>query len=80
MSYENANTYLQEIGFLKSEANANLYYLVVEVEILILSLSVDDLFLIGSLGLIEDYKRELAEEFEMKDLGLIHYFLGMEVW
>ena len=40
----------------------------------------DDLFLIGSLGLIEDCKRDLAEEFEMKDLGLMHYFLGMEVW
>ena len=49
-------------------------------EILILVLYVDDLFLTSSLGLIVDCKRNLAEEFEMKDLGLIHYFLGMEVW
>lgn len=25
-------------------------------------------------------KRELDFEFEMKDLGLMHYFLGLEVW
>jgi hypothetical protein len=25
-------------------------------------------------------KRELSVEFEMKDLGLTHYFLGLEVW
>eukprot|EP00253_Pinus_taeda_P032203 PITA_32203 len=35
---------------------------------------------LGSLGLIEECKRDLAAEFKMKDLGLMHYFLGMELW
>jgi hypothetical protein len=45
-----------------------------------LILYVDDLFLIGDEKLIVMCKRELASEFEMKDLGLMHYFLGLEVW
>ena len=43
-------------------------------------LYVDDLFVIGTDGLIADMKRKIATEFEMKDLGMMHYFLGMEVW
>ena len=47
---------------------------------MILLLYVDDLFVTGMDGLIADMKRKLAVEFEMKDLGMMHYFLGMEVW
>ena len=47
---------------------------------MILLLYVDDLFVTGMDGLIADTKRKLAAEFEMKDLGMMHYFLGMEVW
>ena len=45
-----------------------------------LLLYVDDLFVTGTDGLIADTKRKLVAEFKMKDLGMIHYFLGMEVW
>jgi hypothetical protein len=41
---------------------------------------VDDLFLTGEEKLITECKQRLAAEFEMKDLGLMHYFLGLEVW
>ena len=31
-------------------------------------------------GLIADTKINIAVEFEMKELGMMHYLLGMEVW
>ena len=46
---------------------------------MILLLYVYDLFATGEDGLIADMKRKLSIEFEMKDLGMMHYFLGMEV-
>ena len=45
-----------------------------------LLLYVDDMFVTGMDGLIVDMKRNLVAEFEMKDLGMMPYFLGMEVW
>ena len=47
---------------------------------MILLLYVDDLFLTGDEELILDSKRKLTTEFEMKDLGTMHYLLGLEVW
>ena len=40
----------------------------------------DDLFGTGKGKLILDSKWKLTAEFEMKDLGPMHYFLGLEVW
>jgi hypothetical protein len=57
----------------------NLYLLRKEGDILILVLYVDDLFLTGAKNLVTSCKKDLAKEFEMKNLGLMHYFLGLEV-
>ena len=63
-----------------SKVDSNLYYKVEEGNPVILILYVDDLFIIGEDGLIANTKRKLAVEFKMKDLGMMHCFLGMEVW
>jgi hypothetical protein len=49
-------------------------------ELVILLLYADDLFLTGEENLITDCKKKLVVEFEMKELGPMHYFLGLEVW
>eukprot|EP00253_Pinus_taeda_P027446 PITA_27446 len=63
-----------------SEVDPNLYYIMVGGLPLILVLYVDDLILTRANSLIQDCKADLAREFEMKDIGLMHYFLGLEVW
>jgi len=68
------------LRFNKTVADDNLYYKVVDGRPLILVLYVDDLFLTGDEDMIVKCKKDLACEFEMKDLGLMHYFLGLEVW
>ena len=78
--YSRIDTYLQEMGFTKSDADLNLYFIVIGEEPFILVLYVDDMVIMGAERLIEHCKRDLALEFEMKDIGLMHYFLGLEVW
>jgi len=69
-----------KLGFTRSNVDPKFYFNVVQGMPLILVLYVDDLFLIGSEPLMIECKRKLASKFEMKDLGLMHYFLGLEVW
>ena len=62
------------MGFTKSQADSNLYYKVEDGNPVMLILYVDDLFVTGMDGLIADTKRNIATEFEMKDLGMMHFF------
>jgi hypothetical protein len=65
------------MGFTKSEVDPNLYFILVGFDPLIFLLHMDDFFLIGAKELIAGCKEYLATEFEMKDIGLMHYFLGL---
>ena len=76
--YDKMDNFLTSLGFTKSKVDSNLYYKVEEGNPVIILLYVDQ-FVTGEDGLITDTKRKLAAEFEMKDLGMMHYFLGMEV-
>ena len=68
------------MGFHKSEADPNLSFIMVGDDPLILLLYVDDLFITGRERPIAPCKKDLAAEFEMTNIGLMHYFLGLELW
>ena len=58
--YSRKYNYLHKLGFLKNEADPNLYFKVVENQPLILILYGNDLFLTGEEILIVEYKRDLT--------------------
>jgi hypothetical protein len=78
--YGRIDSFLTSLGFTKSKEDSNLYFKIMNNEPVILLLYVDDLFLTGEEKLITECKKRLASEFEMKYLGLMNYFLGIEVW
>jgi hypothetical protein len=67
-------------GFRKSVVDPSLYYNTFNGKSLNLVLYIDDLFLTGTESLIVECKYVLASNFEMKDLDMMHFFLGLEVW
>ena len=71
---------LMTIGFTESKVDSNIYFKVEGRIPVMLLLYVNDLFLTWKEELIKDASRRLATKFEMKDLGMMYYFLGMEVW
>ena len=75
--YGRINGFLMTLGFTKTKEDSNLYYKVECDRLMILLLYVDDLFLTSEYNPINECKKNLATEFYMKDLGMIHYFLSL---
>ena len=76
--YGRIDNFLSSLDFTKNKIDSNLYYKVEDGNPVLLLMYVNDLFVTVMDGLIVDTKRKLAAEFEKKDLGMMHYFLGME--
>jgi hypothetical protein len=78
--YSIIDEHLQNLGFAKSFSKSTLYVKQNGAIILIISLYVDDLLVTGNnISLVEKFKQEMMEVFEMTDLGLMTFFLGMEI-
>ena len=79
--YEKIDTYFLSNGFKWCKSDSNLYVKNFGDEILIIVLDVDDLIITGSqLISIQKLKESLKNEFEMTNLGLLHYFMGLQIW
>ena len=78
--YSRIDAHMVDLGFKKSLSEFTLYIKKVDDEILVVSLYVDDLLVTGSSKkLIDKFKEEMKDAFEMTDLGRITFFLGIEV-
>ena len=71
---------LQRMGFASSKSDSSLFFRTRQNGPISILLYVDDLVITGAnLGEIRRVKSQLAASFDMKDLGDLHYFLGIEV-
>jgi hypothetical protein len=74
------DAFLKNIEFMKSEANPSVYVAQVGDVKFFIVVYVDDLILVcNDQNKLLQIKEELNQNFEMKDLGELHFFLGMEV-
>lgn len=76
---EKIDNYLIKLKYSRNDADPKIYFKKLEGDMQMLVFDVDDLLIIGEDHLIVKCKQDLIAEFEMKDLGLLHYFLGLEV-
>ncbi|GJZ47862.1 uncharacterized mitochondrial protein-like protein [Tanacetum coccineum] len=68
------------MGFLQCVHEKVVYIKVSNGEFMIFAVNVDDLFMTGaSLDLINEFKKRMASQFEMSNLGELTYYLGIEV-
>lgn len=78
--YSRIDAYFLSNGFERSKNEPTLYMKNQGKSSLFVCLYVDDMiYMSSSTSLLEDFRSNMKKEFEMTDLGLLHFFLGIEV-
>jgi hypothetical protein len=78
--YACLSDFLLFIGFHASKVDTSLFILFVGVDIFYLLIYVDDILLTGSNStMLHLLIQLLSSEFKLREIGVIHYFLGIEV-
>jgi hypothetical protein len=73
--------FLDEQGFQRSPLDSNLYVKSIGNDIILLVIYVYDIIITGSeASVIEQIKSNISKDFNLIDLGLLHYYVGVEVW
>ncbi|KAI5337531.1 hypothetical protein L3X38_016802 [Prunus dulcis] len=74
------SSFLLRVGFVNSKADSSMFVYQDAHSMMILLLYVDDIVLTGSdSNHLRTFIHRLGIEFEIKDLGRLHYFMGVEV-
>jgi len=80
MWYHKFDMYIRELGFVRSQFNHCVYRRNVDDHFIYVVLYVDDMLLVGNnMDLIKEMKSLLSSKFNMKDLGVAHFILEMEI-
>jgi hypothetical protein len=78
--YSRLNAKLCELGFQSSKADTSLFYINRHDVSMFILVYVDDIIVASSSqGATTQLLHKLGQEFALKDLGKLHYFLGIEV-
>lgn len=78
--YSRLSLKLQSLGFVPSKADTSLFYFRKASHIMFMLVYVDDIIVASSSSSLTDaLLSQLDQEFAIKDLGDLHYFLGIEV-
>ena len=79
--YSKIDRYFQQNGFKRSANEPTLYVKKGgKNDFIIVCLYVDDIiYTSSSNSLVAEFKSHMKNKFEMTDLGLLHFFLGLEV-
>ena len=71
---------IEKFGLQKSKSDHSVFYKNSQVGIILLVVYVDDIVIIGNdMAGISSLKSFLHGQFHIKDLGMLKYFLGVEV-
>jgi hypothetical protein len=78
--YSRFATYITSLGFVEAKSDTSLFVFRRGTDLVYLLLYVDDIVLIASSAtLLQQTISVLKQEFAMKDLRLLHHFLGVSV-
>ena len=78
--YEHIDTFFVNEGFTRSHADHSLYIMQTSHYIVIVIIYVDDLIMMASdMEVLKEVKSRLEEEYNMSDLGELHFFFGVQI-
>lgn len=80
MWYQKFAAFALNHDFIRSEEDHCVYFKLIDDQLLIIALYVDDMLFTGNdKGMIMEFKSQLSDTFNMKDLGAAKFILGMEI-